>query len=99
VIADAGGDPDETEADGRRSEIDDRHQVRRQTTSADGLFFREMVTPLRLVDTRGPAYWTLVQRPGTASRTLGASPVIYRCTLPFIDDISVFTLDYLSDSK
>ena len=34
VIADAGHDPGETEADGRRSEIDDRHQVRRQTASA-----------------------------------------------------------------
>src|SRR6185295_8583063 len=38
VIADAGHDPDKAEADGRRSEIDDRHQVRRQTTSADVSF-------------------------------------------------------------
>jgi hypothetical protein len=40
VIADAGHDPDETEADGRRSEIDDCHQVRPQTTSADLSFLR-----------------------------------------------------------
>ena len=38
--AGAGRDPGEQDADGRRAEIDDRHQVRRQTTSADGSFLR-----------------------------------------------------------
>jgi hypothetical protein len=51
VIADAGHDPDKTEADGRRSEIDDRHQVRRQTTSADVSFSRGISTEGRTVVT------------------------------------------------
>ena len=33
-IADVGGDPGEQEANGRRAQIDDRDQVRRQTASA-----------------------------------------------------------------
>jgi hypothetical protein len=51
VIADAGHDPDKAEADGRRSEIDDRHQVRRQTTSADVSFSRGIATEGRTVIT------------------------------------------------
>jgi hypothetical protein len=51
VIADAGHDPDETEADGCRSEVDDRDEVRRQTTSADLSFPRGPATERRTVVT------------------------------------------------
>jgi hypothetical protein len=51
VIADAAHDPDKAEANGRRSEIDDRHQVRRQTTSADVSFSRGIATEGRTVVT------------------------------------------------